>query len=136
MRRSRIKSGSVVALLLALSVHDAEAQDLNCGNPSDQATMNACADRVLRESDARLNRVYWSLTDKVTDEGRDRLRSAERAWISYRDKQCAFETAGMEGGSAYPMLLAACRDELTRTQADRLARQLDCEEGDLSCGGQ
>lgn len=114
-----MNTGWMVAILLVLQGLDAKGQAQDCENPFDQATMTECAARALQESDARLNHVYWSLTDQVDDEERARLRAAERAWISYRDKQCAFETAGWEGGSAYPMLLAACRDELTRAQADR-----------------
>ena len=111
-------------------------QTNDCGDLANQGEMNACFEREYREADAELNKTYEALRDRVSSTGRETLRDAQRAWIAYRDAQCAFESAGTEGGSIHPTIVAICRTELTRTQTRRLRRQLDCEEGDLSCGGQ
>ncbi len=106
-------------------------------NPSDetQAGMNACADAEYRREDARLNGQYGKIAARLADdaEGKARLKAAERAWIAFRDAECAFSTAAASDGSAYPMLLSQCRAELTRTRADQLGKYLSCEEGDMSC---
>ena len=98
--------------------------------------MNLCAQQAYQASDAKLNQAYHALERTVSKGGRDRLRQAQRAWLAYRDAQCAFETASTADGSVHPMILAGCLDGLTQAQTARLLAQANCEEGDLSCGGQ
>jgi uncharacterized protein YecT (DUF1311 family) len=128
-------AGSTLVVLLSLTP-GAHAQDVACETAADQTTMTICAQLAYQDADGRLNDVYRALRARISEPGRDKLRTAQRAWLRWRDAQCAFETAGYADGSIHPMLLAMCLAALTQTQADRLAAQLDCEEGDLSCGGQ
>jgi uncharacterized protein YecT (DUF1311 family) len=101
-----------------------------------QAEMAAEARADLRKIEAEAKTVYDQLAAKVSPEGRTALKSSERAWRKYRDAQCKFDTLGRTGGSVYPMVLSLCQANLTRQWKDQLAAQLNCEEGDLSCGGQ
>jgi uncharacterized protein YecT (DUF1311 family) len=120
--------------MLVVTGQAAAAQD--CANPQDQSSMNICADRAYKASDAELNAAYKALTESVSAEGREKLQAAQRAWITFRDAQCSFETMGTADGSVHPMVLSGCLDEVTRAQTARLVAQLNCAEGDLSCGGQ
>jgi len=43
---------------------------------------------------------------------------------------------GTSGGSIHGMMLSQCLTDLTAQQTKRLQRQLNCAEGDVSCGGQ
>jgi uncharacterized protein YecT (DUF1311 family) len=122
--------------MLGFMASAANAQTVDCANASTQLAMNECAERSFKAADAELNSTYKALTQKVTKPGLAKLKSAERAWIAYRDAQCAFETAGTEDGSIHPMVVSSCLEGLTRAQTKRLAGQMNCEEGDLSCGGQ
>lgn len=122
--------------MLGLMASAANAQTVDCANASTQLAMNECAGRSFRAADAELNSTYKALTQKVTKPRLAKLKSAERAGIAYRDAQCAFETAGTEDGSIHPMVVSSCFEGLTRAQTKRLAGQMNCEEGDLSCGGQ
>ena len=90
----------------------------------------------LRAADARLNRVYHRLTTQVSSAQQARLIQAERAWIAFRDAECAFRAGNAAGGSIHPMLLALCRTELTRARADQLDAQTTCKTTDLLCGRQ
>lgn len=139
--RSSHTDDSMKRLLLALFLSagpafSAGAQDLDCENASDQATMDECANRSYRASDAKLNKTYRALERKVSPAGLSKLKAAQRAWLTYRDAQCAFNAAGTEGGSIHPMVLSMCLDALTTAQTEQLDSQLNCEEGDISCGGQ
>jgi uncharacterized protein YecT (DUF1311 family) len=98
--------------------------------------MDICAGQDFAQADAGLNSNYQALMAKITPSGQASLRIAQRAWMDYRDKECAFETAGSADGSVHPMVETECRTALTRQQTARLKAQLDCQEGDLSCGGQ
>ncbi len=111
------------------------AKAANCDNATDQATMNACADKALKAADAELNAVYKKITHRLADEpdtGKQ-LVAAQRAWIAFRDAQCTFASSAVSGGSAYPMVHAMCLDDLTRSRVADLKALLDCEEGDMSC---
>jgi len=129
---------NLVGIILSLSVASsaAYAQKLDCKNASDQSTLNECADKDLKASDAKLNEVYRALSAKTSQQGKTSLQNAQRAWLAYRDAQCRFETMGTIDGSIHPMVYASCMDKLTQAQTKLLGTQLHCEEGDLSCGGQ
>lgn len=121
------------ALLAASWAGGAAAED--CGTYETQGEINACAGRNFDAADAELNGVYREVTHRLKDdaEGLGKLKSAERAWIAYRDADCAFAAMSVEGGSIYPMILLACREAATRGRIAALKGYLQCEEGDLSC---
>ena len=107
-----------------------------CKAAVSQIDMNSCAYQAYQHTDARLNAVYRALLGKASTGGQAQLRDAQRAWVIYRDKQCAFETAGTVDGSVHPMILGYCLEDVTSDQLKRLKAQLHCQEGNLSCGGQ
>lgn len=106
-----------------------------CDDATDQATLNACAARHQQEADAELNRVYGEIVRRLGgDSGTlDRLRDAQRAWIGFRDAECAFASSGAAGGSAFPMVMAGCMAGMTEARTEELEEYLHCEEGDLDC---
>ncbi|VVE00912.1 hypothetical protein PHO31112_02128 [Pandoraea horticolens] len=119
---------------LAVLTFNAAAQAASpCDNPTDQTTMNQCAGKALAASDKQLNDVYRSLNQKVSPEGKVALQRSQRAWIAWRDAQCAFETIGTAGGSVHAAMYASCVDELTQAQTKRLSAVNTCQEGDVSC---
>lgn len=85
------------------------------------------------KADAELNASYKALLSQLGTPDQQRLRDAQRAWIAFRDKECAFRTQGNQGGSVGAATAADCVGELTRQRAKALKRQLDCPEGDVSC---
>ncbi|RQS08762.1 DUF1311 domain-containing protein [Burkholderia sp. Bp9002] len=127
----RVLTGLLLSLAMAANAH-AQA---NCANAPDQAAMSACADRAYKKSDAELNRAYQAVTTRVRDNRplADKLVSAQRAWVAYRDAECGFSSAGAEGGSVYPMVVSTCLDDLTKARLESLQGYLSCEEGDLAC---
>ncbi|MBD9556958.1 lysozyme inhibitor LprI family protein [Ensifer adhaerens] len=106
-----------------------------CADASDQATMNACADKALKASDAELNALYKQIQGRLKDDA-DKTKllvAAQRAWIAYRDAECDFASSGVAGGSAQPMITLECRDDRTQKRVADFKTYLSCEEGDLSC---
>lgn len=129
-------SAPCFALLLMLGSERASASDSDCADPVDQTTMTMCAEQALQAADAELGATYVALIETVSPQGREKLEAAWRAWIAYRDAQCDFDTFGARGGSIHSMLQSTCRTGLAQAQTQLLKDQLDCEEGDLSCGHQ
>ncbi|WP_322045301.1 lysozyme inhibitor LprI family protein [Paraburkholderia sp. J67] len=132
-RFSRLYAG-VLLLASASSCFAAQPECLN--NAPTQLAMDDCVGRTMKASDQRLNDTYRALLAKVSKDGADHLRKAQRAWLAWRDAQCSFNTMGTSGGSINSSMYGLCIDELTQEQTKRLDAQLHCKEGDLSCGGQ
>jgi uncharacterized protein YecT (DUF1311 family) len=124
------------AFILSALGQSALAADPNCKNPVDQASMNLCADKALKASDKQLNDKYHALYQGSSAAGKLKLQTAQRAWIAYRDAQCTFNTMGSVGGSMHPLAYSTCADMLTQAQTKVLDQQLNCDDGDTSCGRQ
>ncbi|WP_424362322.1 lysozyme inhibitor LprI family protein [Methylocystis parvus] len=123
-------------LVVCLVAAPAVAAEKDCSEMRTQIEINECEHKKFKKADAALNAAYAKLAAKVSTEGKAKLVEAQRAWIKYRDTQCEFETFGTINGSIHPLEVAQCEAELTMAQTKRLDGQLNCEEGDPSCGGQ
>jgi len=136
---------SVAATQLAVaetaSVAAAPEPQWNCDDPVAQQEMNYCAAQDFHAADAVLN-AQWKITaegmkqaDRETgpdfDDGRPgyfaTLLEAQRAWIKYRDGQCASEGYMFRGGSLEPFIVAGCRTRLTKMRTQEL-RDLESAE--------
>ena len=123
--RLALTAASAVA---ALAISSAAAQS--------QMELNAQAAADLRKSDEQLNAVYNKLRAKISDAGKNKLQVAQQSWLHFRDQECEFETMGTVGGSIHSMIVAICLTRLTDQRVKDLEAQLNCPEGNLSCGGQ
>ncbi|WP_043613284.1 lysozyme inhibitor LprI family protein [Ensifer sp. ZNC0028] len=128
----RLRTLLLVAGLLATT---GAARADECADASDQATMNACAGKALKASDAELNALYRQIQGRLKDDAEKTklLVTAQRAWVAYRDAECDFASSGVAGGSAQPMITLECRDDRTKKRVADFKTYLSCEEGDLSC---
>jgi uncharacterized protein YecT (DUF1311 family) len=123
---------TTLAALALLAAGPALAED--CANAPTQGAANACAARELAAVDARLNASYNQVVGRLKAEpaARAALLESQRAWIRFRDAECAFATVN-GGGSVLPFLDARCRARLTEDRLRQLRDYLACGEGDLDC---
>ncbi len=119
---------TAASAVAALAISSAAAQS--------QMELNAQAAADLRKSDEQLNAVYNKLRAKISDAGKKKLQVAQQSWLQFRDQECEFETMGTVGGSIHSMIVAICLTRLTDQRVKDLEAQLNCQEGNLSCGGQ
>ncbi|KJX87538.1 hypothetical protein SY94_2252 [Agrobacterium tumefaciens] len=108
-----------------------EAPD--CKAPQTQADMTICAGKDHEKADKELNAAYQKLRkqlaerDKTADASgkgaNDALVMAQRAWVAFRDANCALAGFQARGGSMEPMLIASCLADMSSKRADEL-RQL------------
>jgi uncharacterized protein YecT (DUF1311 family) len=61
------------------------------------------------------------------------LRTAEQAWVAFRDAECKFAVSSTENGSIHPMETLICLADETRKRTKAIDAYLHCEEGDSSC---
>ncbi|WP_374302616.1 lysozyme inhibitor LprI family protein [Paracoccus sp. (in: a-proteobacteria)] len=71
------------------------------------------------EWDAILNEQYKQMRDRHADDraAADSLRAAQRAWIAWRDAECAFQYDSYGGGSMRTVASAGCQMGLTARRA-------------------
>jgi uncharacterized protein YecT (DUF1311 family) len=103
-----------------------DSQDtINCSNPMSQIEMNICSNKDYQRADAALNRAYKKAVANEDAQGRELLRTAERAWIKFRDAHCEYATSSSAGGSIHPMDYANCVTQLTDLRTKQLKEGTD-----------
>ncbi|CDX56372.1 conserved exported hypothetical protein [Mesorhizobium plurifarium] len=120
-------------LAMLLTTPAARAAAIDCAAAKTQADLATCTAANAASADVGLNAVYKALAGRLAPADLKRLRDAQRAWIPFRDKECAFRTKPYADGSVYSTLVETCRAELTKVRLAQLQHQLQCPEGDLSC---
>ena len=105
------------------------AQRPNCNNPQTQSEMNICASIAYQNADRKLNQVYRQLLPKLSAARKQKLITAQQAWIKFRDSSCEFERSAYEGGSMAPMIYGFCLANVTEQRTKDLQRYL--EDSDL-----
>ncbi len=125
-------SALIAGLLLAATALSQEEPD--CADPQTQSDITICAGIDYKKADATLNEVWDEALfiakeeDMLgdVDDGRpsneEALRKAQRAWIAYRDANCAYEGYAARGGSMEPMLVNLCLARLTEERTVLLRR--------------
>jgi uncharacterized protein YecT (DUF1311 family) len=106
------------------------AQNVDCANAIAQSDLNICAEQDWQEADADLNRAYQQVMAEMKRMDADlppdlqgaetALRTAQRAWISYRDANCTAAGFRFRGGSAEPLLIYGCLRQMTLDRTEEL----------------
>ena len=130
MRRTFLSA--CLVLLAGASV--ARAQECDRSDDSQQM-MNICAGADYQAADARLNAAYQNLIGSDDADGKRLLQAAQRAWIAFRDAECAHTTTASAGGSIHAMEVSQCLTRLTNDRIKQLAASANCGEGNASCAG-
>ncbi|MFM4702730.1 lysozyme inhibitor LprI family protein [Aeromonas bivalvium] len=111
------------ALLLLTTTITQASED--CRDPVTQSAMNICAFQDYQRADAKLNAAYKKRVATLDKAQLERLRTAQRAWITFRDAQCRYEAGVYEGGSMAPLVHSSCLTLLTEQRTKDLIAQLD-----------
>jgi uncharacterized protein YecT (DUF1311 family) len=102
------------------------------GKPREQAICGAYA---LVQADMKLNDLYVRLGAQLASpRARHELVAAQRAWIAYRDKTCAFEADGYRNGQDFSGVVMSCKARHTEQRTAHLAQFLDCGDS-YGCPG-
>ena len=124
-----------LVLLIPLRLLAAQADAPDCSAPTTQADMNRCAYEDFLASNGEQAAVLMGLTQGLAAPDRQRLRTAQKAWIAWRTAQCEFESGGSSGGSARDLARWSCTAKLTRERTAALDKLAHCPEGDIACPG-
>ncbi|WP_417493633.1 lysozyme inhibitor LprI family protein [Maricaulis sp.] len=117
--------------------HDIAAREAECVGQYSAACMNLTPDGETNSGmirctveeydawDARLNTAYDALMQRLDTPRTDRLRDAQRAWMTLRDADCAFAASAYEGGSMQPLVQAGCMMDYAAKRTLRLLDWID-----------
>jgi len=107
----------------------------DCGQFVTQTDLNQCAGDNAAAADKALNALYKKVAAKLDDkDSQAALLKAERAWIAYRDAQCAYETGPQEGGgSIWPMEQSLCLQRMTDARLKELGQLPECLASSEEC---
>lgn len=83
--------------------------------------MMDCIQAEVQQQDARLNAAYKGLMEQVGEQRKGPLRDAQRAWLRYRDANCAFYD-DPDGGTLARVSGNACAMRMTAERADELEK--------------
>ncbi|WP_447755134.1 lysozyme inhibitor LprI family protein [Pseudomonas nicosulfuronedens] len=117
--------------LLAISFFAQAADD--CADAQTQGAINACTGAAYKASDKRLNDLYGQYRQRLDAGQKQALTAAQKAWLSYRDLSCQFETSSVGGGSGFQMAYSNCLETMTDNRIKELQVLSDCQEGDFNC---
>lgn len=95
------------------------------GRAQSQSEMNQKEYAIYEKADAALNKIYLQVLSKLDDEGKAKLKVAQRAWVVFRDAQAELDADIMRGGSAAPLLRAGSLTGTTRHRTDELKQLLN-----------
>jgi len=112
---------AVFAIPTAMAEPELSAQFSSCMDRSGGVTMAMmdCINAEHRRQDAKLNANYRALSARVSQPRRQQLLDVQRAWIRFRDLNCAFYD-DPEGGSAARGAANSCFMEATAARAQEL----------------
>ena len=107
-----------IALLLAAAPLDP------CWDMLPGPSADACAKLAFERADAALNREWKAVRQRMrgSDDEKDLLR-AQRAWLSFRDANCWFDSHRARGGTHETRHILMCKAEMTQRRAQELHEQ-------------
>ncbi|MEA5496735.1 lysozyme inhibitor LprI family protein [Limnoraphis robusta] len=102
------------------------AQAVQCREDGSTIEMKKCAQDKYAKIDKELNQVYQKLMTNLSNQSqrKQRLISAQRSWIQFRDKSCSYEASEALGGSAEGLLLTNCLTRVTAQRTSELKQYL------------
>ncbi len=75
--------------------------------------------RNYQQVDQKLNQVYQNFIAQLNGVNKNKLQTAELAWIKFRDTNCAFEGTQTSGGENL------CKIRMTEQRTEELAQLMD-----------
>jgi uncharacterized protein YecT (DUF1311 family) len=120
----------IVSCFIALS---SSAQEQGKKDPCEKANESGitvdlveCSLKKLADADAELNKAYRQLVSRLDDKKWEtKLRSAQQAWIKYRDANCDYVSEFSGGGSAVTFEYNFCLADMTDARAKELHEMLN-----------
>ncbi len=98
-----------------------------CEPAGTQYAATQCAGRAYKQADAELNNVYQQVLRQENRDGQARLKTAQLAWLKFRDAECEYEAGDYIGGTMRPMVAAFCLAAVTNERTKQFQELLNAK---------
>ena len=115
---------ALIVLTVSIAVFAQDQKKDPCADAQSQTEMNICWGKQYKAADAQLNAAYREFTSKLNPEETAQLKTAQLAWIKFRDANCEFVADAYKGGSIRPMIAAMCLADVTNARTSELKAQM------------
>lgn len=104
----------------------------DCDKSRDEHELSLCLAAKRDDSEKQLNKLYLSLVNRLSLDGKTRLRNAQRAWLRFRDAECLYIVEGpsLGVGSSWNSYHNQCVKEVTDRRIEDLERHVACTQND------
>ena len=109
---------------LVRAVAQAEPEAAPCGSESTTAAMRNCENLRYARAEKALDSAYAELLKQLDETGKAKLRSAQSAWLQFRQAEVDFEADTARGGTLAPLLKITAMANLTEARARELKKSL------------
>lgn len=136
MRMRIVALPLIFSAFFSTSALAADKPESNClQTAQNQAELNDCAAQTYKNADGEMNKAYKKVMDtlKISPEKSKALLQAQRAWLKFRDADCAFLSSNSAGGSINAMNNTLCLSERTTERTNALNKIKKCDMGDPEC---
>ncbi len=136
MRMRIVALPLIFSAFFSTSALSADKPESNClQTAQNQAELNDCAAQTYKNADGEMNKAYKKVMDtlKTSPEKSKALLQAQRAWLKFRDADCAFLSSNSAGGSINAMNNTLCLSERTTERTNALNKIKKCDVGDPEC---
>ena len=109
--------------------------EVNCDSPATTLEIDGCLQVKLKQTEAKLNATYQRVIHALSKpdmrgiihyaEAKQDLIKAQRAWITYREKDCSAVYALAVSGSIRGQLFLECMQKRTEQRIEELERFLE-----------
>ena len=94
----------------------------DCKDPTTSSDMRACENARYELVQHELNAAYQSLLRHLDSRQRQKLRTAQNAWIRFRDANTAFESSLAQAGTLAPIIRIGSLTEMTKARVAELKK--------------
>jgi uncharacterized protein YecT (DUF1311 family) len=92
--------------------------------------MVRCSHYRAVAADIELNHTYQALQEKLeTKEAKQRLKKAQKAWLTFLATHCSFDAVGYWPGTDWEAVENSCTEGETKRRTEKLKEYLSCEGG-------
>ncbi len=89
--------------------------------------MTYCAEYLFLVDDLRMNDLYQQKVTASDKDAVELLRKSQRAWVTYRDSACEYESSGITG-HLHGYYVLSCQSALTKERVARLEQYASCTQ--------
>ena len=95
-----------------------------CSSATTTADMRNCENLRYQKTEQDLNSAYKELMAKLDNEGKNKLRTAQRTWLQFRQANADFAADQVRGGTLAPLVRITVMADMTEARATELKKSM------------